>query len=333
MFFGGTNWGYNTGCNVFLPVQTSYDYDAPVDEAGRVTEKYRALRDLFIKRLGATPPEIPADPPVAALPAISLDQHEALLDWLPAAPTITSVKPVSMENLDQDYGFVLYRKKFPDGIKGKLELREAMDYTIVLANGKNVGESFPGLDSPTNTIDLNESGPVTLDLLVHDMGRLSVPVSFQTQYIARKGLVGGAFLDGSELTGWDIYSLPLDHVDNFKSSDAAPVGPVFYHGSFNVDQPVSTFLDMRKWSFGVVWVNGHNLGRYWNRGGLRTLFLSSHFLHGGANDITLLELQKAPDSSVIPCSDKIIDEGAIPFPTRLDPRVVPPAPTTPSTTP
>jgi beta-galactosidase len=328
MFFGGTNWGYNTGCNEYLPVQTSYDYDAPVDEAGRTTEKFRTLRDIFIKRLGATPPPIPPDQLVAVLPPIQLDQHESLLDWLPAKPTVTSPKPISMEDLNQDYGFVLYRKTFPNGVKGKLELKDAMDYTIVLANGKPVGESFRGLGLTSNVMDINESGPVTLDILVHDLGRISVPVSLQTQSLARKGLVGGAFLDGGELTDWDIYSLPLDHVDHFKSSDRPAAGPVFYHGTFTVTDPAGTFLDMRKWSFGVVWVNGHNLGRYWDHGGLHTLFLSSHFLHPGSNDITILELRQAPTPAVVPSSDKIIDEHPVPFAVRLDRPAAPPAPQT-----
>jgi beta-galactosidase len=328
MFFGGTNWGYNTGCNEYLPVQTSYDYDAPVDEAGRVTEKYHELRDLFIKRLGVNPPPIPADPPVAVLPPIQLDQHESLLDWLPPKPTLSATRPLSMEDLGQNYGFVLYRKTFPDGVKGKLELKDAMDDTIVLANGKPVAESFRGLGLASNVMDLDLPGSVTLDLLVHDLGRISVPVSLATQSRARKGLVGGAFLDGNELSGWDIYSLPLERADSFKSSDAPAIGPVFYHGSFTVDEPASTFLDMRKWSFGVVWVNGHNLGRYWDRGGLRTLFLSSHFLHAGANEIAILELHKAPVPAVVACSDKIIEEPPVPFSTRLDRPAIRRVPTT-----
>jgi beta-galactosidase len=318
MFFGGTNWDYNTGCNTYLPVQTSYDYDAPVDEAGRVTAKYHALRDLFIKRLGVHPPAIPADQAVAVLPDIQLDQHESLLEWLADSPTTTSSKPLSMEDLNQAYGFVLYRKKFPDGIKGKLELKEAMDYTIVLVNGKPIGECFRGLGAGSNVMDVNESGPVTLDLLVHDLGRISVPVSLQTQRLARKGLIGGAFLDGTELTDWDIYSLPLDRVDGFKASDAPVTGPAFYQGSFNVDEPAGTFLDMRNWSFGVVWVNGHNLGRYWDRGGLRTLFVSSHFLRRGANEITILELHEAPRPAVVSSSDQIIETPPVGFTVRLD---------------
>ena len=84
-------------------------------------------------------------------------------------------------------------------------------------------------------------------------------------------------LDGRELTGWEIYSLSLDEADHFKASDAPHTGPTFYRAKFNIDEPASTFLDMRNWSFGVVWVNGHNLGRYWDRGGLRSLFLPLSF--------------------------------------------------------
>ena len=177
VFFGGTNYGFGNGCNEYLPVQTSYNYSAPVDEAGRITTKYKALREILAARTGRTLPEPPADPAVSELPAIKFDQKEPLVDWLPEKPTLKSDKPVSMESLDQAYGFVLYRKNFPNGIKGKLELKHAMDYTIVMANGKTIGKSFIGYGPTSNVIDVNESGPVTLDLLVYNLGRISVIVN------------------------------------------------------------------------------------------------------------------------------------------------------------
>jgi beta-galactosidase len=148
-FFGGTNYGFDNGCNEYMPVQTSYDYNAPIDEAGRTTEKFRALRTLLTTRLKINPPDIPADPPVIEIPPITLDEKEPLLETLPPTPTLVSTKTVSMEDLDQDYGFVLYRKTFPNGLKGKLELKNARDYTVVMVNGKTVGTSFvgDGLDS------------------------------------------------------------------------------------------------------------------------------------------------------------------------------------------
>ncbi|HVX86861.1 MAG TPA: beta-galactosidase [Phycisphaerae bacterium] len=323
MFFGGTNWGFSNGCNEYLPVQTSYDYGAPIDEAGRPTQKFFTLRDILAKRTGRTPPAPPPDPDVAALPAIQFTQRESLEDWLPKKPTLTADKPVSMENLNQAYGFVLYRKQFPNGLKGKLELQGARDYSIVMANGKPIGDSFVGLGLDSNKLDVNESGPTTLDILVYNLGRISVIVNSNAPARASKGMEG-ATLDGKELTGWDMYSLPMNEADGPLTSApaaapaATPSGPAFYTATFHVDRPAGTFLDMRNWHFGAVWVNGHNLGRFWDRGGLRSLFLSSHFLKEGDNQITVLELKDPPVKPELAGAVNIIQEPPVPFAIRLD---------------
>jgi beta-galactosidase len=318
VFFGGSNYGFDNGCNEYLPVQTSYDYNAPVDEAGRTTEKYRALRTLLATRLNINPPAIPADPPVMEIPSFKLAQTEPLLSTLPRQPTLVSDQTVSMEDLNQDYGFVLYRKTFPNGLSGKLELKEAMDYTVVMVNGKTVGTSFVGEGLDSNKIELPATvGPATLDLLVYNLGRISVVVSEHTQKLARKGLIGGASLDGADLRDWQIYSLPCDQI-HFKATAAAPVGPTFYRGTFNLDKLGGTFLDLRNWSMGAVWVNGHNLGRYWDRGGLRSLFLPRQWLRRGHNEIILLELHGAPKVAEVSGGTKIIEEPAVSFPVRLD---------------
>jgi len=316
--FGGTNYGFSNGCNWYLPVQTSYDYDAPIDEAGRITPRYRAFRDLLGRRLNAALPQPPADPPVITLPPIRLDASEPLLGLLPPAPTRVSDRPVSMEDLDQAYGFVLYRKHFPGGITGALDLRQAMDYTVVMVNGRTVGRAFRGYGPESSRIELNEPGPATLDLLVYDLGRISVPVSAHTQALARKGLVGGASLAGRDLTGWEIYSLPFDRIEGFSASAARPAGPAVYRGSFSVDQIGSTFLDMRNWGMGVAWVNGHNLGRFWDRGGLRSLFVPAQWLKAGRNEIYILELHDAPRVPEVSGGTKIIEEPPVPFPVKLD---------------
>jgi beta-galactosidase len=323
VFFGGTNYGFSNGCNEYLPVQTSYNYTAPIDEAGRTTEKYRALREILGRRTGMTPPAIPPDPAVADLPSINFQQSQPLVEWLADKPTRVSEKPLSMEDLDQAYGFVLYRRKFPDGIKGKLELKHAMDYSITMINGKTVGKSFIGYGQESNQIDLNESGPATLDVLVYNLGRISVIVNASAPARARKGLIDGAFLDGKELTGWEIYSLPMNQIDHFTPSKAPHTGPTFYRATFNVDKPAGTFLDMRNWSLGVVWVNGHNLGRYWNRGALGSLFLPAQFLKPGENEITLLELHDAPAHPQIAGVTQIVEQPPVPFVLRLDQRNLP----------
>jgi beta-galactosidase len=329
MFFGGTTFGFYTGANEYLPLQTSYDYSAPIDEAGRTTEKFRVLRQLFIDRLGVTPPPAPPEPPVISLAPITLDAHQPLLATLPATPTRVSAKPLAMEQLDQDYGFVLYRKKFPAGLKGTLELKDARDYTVVMINGRTVGRAFVGLGLDSNKFALNETGPVTLDLLVHNLGRISVITSPRSQDRARKGLVGGATLDGTELTEWENYSLPCASIDDITPSAAPHTGPTFYRGTFNVEKVGGTFLDLRNWGFGTVWVNGHHLGRYWDRGGVRSLFVPAAWLHAGRNHLVVLELHDAPKVAEISGGTKIIEEPPVPFAVRLDRANLSPVTSTP----
>jgi beta-galactosidase len=328
LVFGGTNWGYNSGCNEWLPLQTTYDYSAPVDEAGRITPKYRALREILARRTGRELPPVPADPAVGTLPTIKLTETEKLLEMVKGMkPTVVAAKPATMEEMGQAFGFALYRKQFPQGIHGKLELKEPMDYAVTMVNGKTVGKSFVGLGPQSDVINVDEAGPATLDILVHNLGRISVIVNAAAEKRAHKGLIGGATLDGQELTEWESYSLPLTTDKEFKATGSGHGGPTFYHGTFTVEQPVSTFLDMRNWGMGVVWVNGHNLGRHWDRGGARALFLSEHFLRPGNNEITVLELHDAPKAAEVASSVKMIEEPAVPFPVRLDRSVLaPPAP-------
>ncbi|HEY0863696.1 MAG TPA: beta-galactosidase [Lacunisphaera sp.] len=324
MFHGGTTFGFYTGSNEYLPLQTSYDYSAPVDEAGRTTEKYRALRSLLSTRLGVQPPAPPPEPVVAPLPVIKLTASRPLLETVGRKPTSRTEKPATMESLDQDYGFVLYRKKFKDGLNGTLELRNVMDYAVVMANGRTVGKIYRGYGEDNGKLTLNETGPVTLDILVHNLGRISVITSSRSQDRARKGLIGGVWLDGSEVTGWENFTLPLAEMKGLKASKSPHTGPTFYRGTFDVKDPVSTYLDLRNWSFGAVWVNGHNLGRYWDRGALRALFLPSHFLKRGKNEIVVLELHDAPKAPEIASATQIITEKEVPWAVRLDRNPNPP---------
>jgi len=334
LVFGGTNYGYNTGCNEHLPLITSYDYNAPIDEAGRTTEKFRALRQILATRTGRMLPEPPAEPAVITLPEIRFKPIQTLSSTVGDKPTLTSAKPAAMEDLDQPFGFVLYRKTFPNGIKGKLELRDARDYAITTVNKKQVGESFVGVPG-SNIINLDGSAsltidgsPTVLDILVQNLGRISVIVDSTSPSRARKGLIGGVFLDGKELTDWSIYSLPLTNGPISLETDvplheaALPPGehipPTFYASTFTLEKPASTYLDLRNWSMGVVWVNGHNLGRYWDRGAIRSLLLPAAFLKAGQNDITILELNEAPKNPTVAGTTHFLETAPVPFPIKLD---------------
>jgi hypothetical protein len=112
---------------------------------------------------------------------------------------------------------------------------------------------------------------------------------------------------------------------------AAPhFAPTFYRGTFTVSEPGGTFLDLRNWSFGVVWVNGHNLGRFWDHGGLRSLFLPGQWLKPGRNEIVVLELNAAPRTAEISGGTRIIEEKAVPFAVHLDRASLDPIPPKPA---
>ncbi len=320
VFFGGTSYGFYTGCNEYLPFENSYDYTAPIDEAGRTTEKYRALRTLLAARENRKLPEPPPEPSLIELPPIKFTEQEPLLATLPATPTKTADHTVSMEDLDQAYGFVDYRKEFPNGLKGTLELKQAQDYAVVMVNGKIVGEAFRGLGPDSNKVAVDQSGPATLDILVHNLGRISVITNAASQDRARKGLLGGAALDGQDLTSWEMYSLPYESgPDNFKAAAAPATGPAFFHATFTVDKLGGCYLDLSNWSFGAVWVNGHNLGRFWDRGAQRSLWLPQQWLKQGQNDIVVLDLHGAPKDPEISGVKNMVTAAPVPFPvTGLD---------------
>ncbi|HZI69329.1 MAG TPA: beta-galactosidase family protein, partial [Hanamia sp.] len=75
MVHGGTNYGFTSGANYdkdhdIQPDITSYDYDAPISEAGWATPKYLALRKLFEQYSKSKLPPIPSPEPVIAIPSI-----------------------------------------------------------------------------------------------------------------------------------------------------------------------------------------------------------------------------------------------------------------------
>jgi beta-galactosidase len=311
LFDGGTNFGFMAGPSNNRPVTTSYDYDAPVDELGRVTPKYRALRDLYVKYLDLTLPAIPGDPKVIEIPEFSVKADAALVDRLPAK-AIESANVAPMEEFDQNYGFIDYRKEFPGGLKGTLETGQGRDYISVMVNGKVIADKFSGVGGrgggrgrgagapAAAPLTVDVSGPCTLDILVHNLGRNSLIRDGNNE---RKGLITNPSLNGTPLTGWKIYSLPLQDPAQLPAATSAksPLtdGPTFYTATFSINDPGETYLDMSNFHFGVVWVNGHNLGRYWEVGASRAIYLPSPWQKKGENQITILELGPAPAKTTI----------------------------------
>jgi beta-galactosidase len=227
----------------------------------------------------------------------------ALVDRLPEKP-IDSENVMPMENLDQNFGFIDYRKDFPDGIKGALDSGQGRDYISIMVNGKVIADKFSGVGGGRGRgpggapLSVDVSGPCTLDILVNNLGRNSLIREGNPEH---KGLLTNPSLNGTPITGWKIYSLPLDDPAQLPVSAKASnsTGPTFYSGTFNISDPGETYLDMSNYHFGVVWVNGHNLGRYWEVGASRSIYLPSVWQKPGENQITVLEIGPAPAKTTI----------------------------------
>lgn len=293
MVHGGTTFGFWTGADrPFKPDTSSYDYDAPISEAGWPTEKFYKTRELFARYLlpGEAIPEPPATNPVITLPPTQFTACAPLFENLPAP--LDDKVPRNMEQYDQGYGCILYRTTIPAGPPATLEAAGVHDIGQVFLEGRRLG--FMDRRSRKFSLKLPaRSAPARLDLLVEAMGR----VNFGAEVHDRKGLqapvtVRPAAGQAVELTGWKVFRLPLDDKMRSGLRFEAPQtnSPAFWRTAIQVDKPGDTFLDLRGWGKGFVWVNGHNLGRFWDIGPQQTMYLPGPWLKAGENQIVVLDL-------------------------------------------
>lgn len=296
MAHGGTSFGFSAGANSppFRPQTTSYDYDAPIDEAGRPTPKFHALRELFAKHLepGETLPDLPAANPIITIGGIRLTDAAPLFDNLGVG--VPDDRPHAMELYGQPHGLILYRFTLPAGAAGKLTVRGARDIVQAFVDGKRCGVSDRRATGKATFHLPKRDSAATLDLLVEAMGR----VNYGPDLHDAKGIVDGVEFavggDKRELKQCLVYSLTLDArylaALRFSPCDAPVAAPTVYRGRFDLTQTGDTFLDMRGWPKGMVWINGRNLGRYWSIGPTQTLYVPGCWLKAGANEIVVLDV-------------------------------------------
>jgi len=290
---GGTNFGFTAGANSggkgYEPDVTSYDYDAPVNERGVATPKYMALRELLGSYLpkGRKLPDIPQPVQAIEIPIIFPTRFTSLWDNLPQP--VSSVTPKPFEAYNQDYGFILYRTELIGHKKGKLVVTDLHDYATVFLNGEYIGR----LDrrEGINTIDIPESkaaNPV-LEILVEGMGR----INFAQYLIDRKGITDRVTLNGMTLMNWKVYNLPMNDkfIYDLRSSGKTINKPgVFFKGNFSLAVTGDTYIDVSGYKKGIVWMNGHNLGRFWDIGPQKRLFCPGTFLKPGLNEIIIFDI-------------------------------------------
>ncbi len=311
MFHGGTTRGFMNGANYndkspFEPQISSYDYDAPLDEAGNVTEKFLQFRNVILKHLpaGQKLPAVPAKRPAIVIPGFELSQGTSLFDLLPAPKSNPS--PLTFEAMNQDYGYMLYRTIVDDGKSGILKIKDLRDYGLIFVNGKRVGILDRRLNQDSLFLELPQ-GKVTLEILVENMGRINFgPYLLKNQ----KGITEKVLLGGKELKGWQMFSLPFENMDNlaFKGSVSSAGIPVVRKGIFTLQKTGDTYLDMHKWGKGCVWINGHHLGRYWEIGPQQTLYVPSEWLKNGQNEVVVLELLKSGQTVMQGLNSPVLDQ-------------------------
>ncbi len=300
MFCGGTNFGFMNGAlsrtlgkDGYYPLCTSYDYNAPISEEGTPTPKYFALRDVLDEYLGKEkrPHVDPFGYEAQSISEIKLTKtarYEDNLDTL-VTKSVKSHKVICMEDMGQDYGFIRYTShmEYTDDRTRVLYIEGLADRATVYIDGKYIGTAMRLADDNKEITFKVAKGGSDLTILVENCGRINYGYNMYDY----KGINGCVRLrimneDGSHLYNlannmhFTIESIPLKSIDGLKYTDDLTLRntPTFYKGEFNARAGVDTFLDMKGWKKGVVFVNGFNLGRYWEIGAQRTLYVPGEII-------------------------------------------------------
>lgn len=302
MVHGGTNFAFTSGANYdknhdIQPDLTSYDYDAPISEAGWATAKYDSLRNVMQKYVKHTLPQIPKPIPLIEIPSIKLTKVGDAFSYALKQKKVSNDKPLTFEELEQGSGYVLYTRHFNQPISGKLQLTGLRDYAIVYVDGEKIGELNRCFNNYTLDIDIPFNS--TLEIFVENMGRINYGAQITEN---NKGIISPVIINDIEIEGgWDMYCLPfndcpdlntLSASDIYSTTDKKLSGlPAIYEGTFSLSETGDTFLDMEDWGKGIVFINGKNLGRYWKIGPQQTLYVPGVWLNKGENKIVIFEQQ------------------------------------------
>lgn len=300
MTHGGTNWGHWAGANSpgFAPDVTSYDYDAPISESGKITPKYEKLRETLAKYMdGKKQAKVPDDIPTISVPAFEFTEVAPLFANLPEPKSDDTIR--TMEEYDQGFGSILYRTTLPKiDRSATLTVTEAHDYAQIFIDGKYIGKLDRRNGEKQLDIPACAEG-AQLDILVEAMGR----INFGRAIKDFKGITEKVELKNggrtTELKGWKVYNLE-DRYEGYKGLKFEPLKsvkdaqgqrvPGCYRATFHVEKPGDTFLNFETWGKGLVYVNGYGIGRIWEIGPQQTLYVPGCWLKEGENEILVFDI-------------------------------------------
>lgn len=310
MFHGGTNWGFTNGAYVgelkqYQPITTSYDFGAPLDESGRTNSVYDGIRETIIANVPYSVPDVPKMPPMASTSPITLTPYLSMFDGLPTDPVISS-SPQTFEQLQQPFGFMLYRYTSAAAISGAITLGDgARDRVLIYVNNKRVGVVDATYMVPA-VVNLNLKSNDVLDLLVENLGRANFGWQIQDQ---QKGILGDVSIGGTKINGFTHYKFPCDTPTNATGTAPTTISstssPIWYQGTFDIgsnsddSNALDTFLELPGWVKGVVYVNGINIGRFWTVGPQQSLYVPGVYLTATNNSVTVLNLEPTGSESTI----------------------------------
>jgi beta-galactosidase len=311
MAHGGTTFGLWSGADrPFKPDTSSYDYDAPISEAGWPTEKFSKTRALFTQHL--QPGESLSDPPdinpVISFAPMTVENTAAMWDNLPEP--LFDTKPRPMEDYGQGYGCIVYRTTLPPGPAVTLRASAVHDFGFVYLDGRLI-KVMDRRDQDFQSKLPPRGFSQTLDILVEAMGR----VNFGPEIDDHKGILGPVTLmtesgDAVAVSQWKIYRLPLDQpfLASLHYGQGLAKSPAFWRATANLRAVGDTFLDLRSWGKGVIWINGHCLGRFWNIGPTQTAYVPGPWLKKGRNEIIIFDLVGPQQPVIAGLNHPILDE-------------------------
>lgn len=317
MFEGGTNYGFwasgNMDGNQFRAVPTSYDYDAPLSESGDPTSKYFALKQVITKYLPDPGIPVPPATPKYQYGRVQMKRYATLLDVLTKLTPLGPVKaqyPLTMEQLGQNSGFVLYRSQIPDSFRQStptLEVQDLVRDRATVYVGHIRQRTFNRTaNQSVATILVGEF--LQLDILVENMGHICAGAHM----VDPKGIIGNVTINGLPIVNWEMYPLDLDNVVHDASKLKSPptnnhkltdyeLSPTFFVGEIPAvpfgDSGLDTFLRLDYWTKGVAFINGVNIGRYWPVAGpQQTLYVPASVMSPNqqTSSLVVLEMDDAP---------------------------------------
>lgn len=325
MTHGGTNWGHWAGANSpgFAPDVTSYDYDAPISESGQTTPKYWELRKTLAKYMdGKKQSKVPSLIKPIAIKEFEFTEVAPLFSNLPEGKNDEKIR--TMEEYDQGFGSIVYRTTLPE-LKngGLLTVTDPHDFAQIFVDGKYIGK----LDRRNGEKELvlpSCKKDAQLDILVEAMGR----INFGRAIKDFKGITDKVTITEDhngykfvcDLNNWTVFNLE-DKLEFYDSMEYFPIGaftpgedgrlPIgVYRGSFNVNKPGDTFLNFETWGKGLVYVNGHPMGRIWEIGPQQTLYMPGCWLKKGENEIMVFDIvgpkQAKSEGLTEPLLDKLL---------------------------